>query len=127
ATRQTQDKAMVKIRDILDKSNSTLLHIESQNNLNSAYANDSQQQTNVYNLHPESQLALVKIFDNFQRIMGKYDKLQIYSAHNDCLVYRQRLENLESSARKLEVLYATVTQMKLDMEMHEQQKPIDQD
>ncbi|XP_017127009.1 augmin complex subunit msd1 [Drosophila elegans] len=108
ASRQTMNRQLAKIDEIMERSNNTLLHIES-NSKNLCPA-ESQK---VYNISPKCELALSKILENFKLLMRSSDQREeACSALEGCLAYRHRVEHLGSSVRKLVALYETVGQMR---------------
>lgn len=112
ARRRSLDKQISKIDEVMERSNNTLLHIEANNKAlaQNASPQDSQK---VYNLKPECELALVRILQNFrQLVQGSDQREDTFSALDGCLAYRQRVEHLGSSVRKLVALCDTVSQMK---------------
>nr|XP_016993188.2 augmin complex subunit msd1 [Drosophila takahashii] len=117
--RQTMNRQLTKIDEIMERSNNTLLHIESNSKAlsqNVALA-DSQK---VYNLRPEEEMSLSKILENFKLLMRSSDQREeAFSALDGCLAYRHRVEHLGSSVRKLVALYDTVGQMRSSQEERE--------
>ncbi|XP_033158025.1 augmin complex subunit msd1 [Drosophila mauritiana] len=116
ANRQTMNRQLAKIDEIMERSNNTLLHIESNSKAFSQNVALSETQK-MYNLRPEAEMALSKILDNFKLLMSSGDQREeAYSALEGCLAYRHRVEHLGSSVRKLVALYDTVGQMKSSQE-----------
>ncbi|XP_017063563.1 augmin complex subunit msd1 [Drosophila eugracilis] len=114
--RITLNRQLAKIDDIMERSNNTLLHIEANSkalNQNLAPAESKK----LYNLKPEAEMALSKILENFKLLMqGSDQREEAYSALDGCLAYRDRVEHLSSSVRKLVALHDTVAQMRSSQE-----------
>ncbi|EDV50149.1 augmin complex subunit msd1 [Drosophila erecta] len=111
ANRQTMTRQLAKIDEIMERSNNTLLHIESNSKALNHNVPLSETQK-MYNLRPEAEMALSKILENFKVLMSSSDQREeAYSALEGCLAYRHRVEHLGSSVRKLVALYDTVGQM----------------
>ncbi|KAH8327383.1 hypothetical protein KR074_004924, partial [Drosophila pseudoananassae] len=112
ARRQTMSRQVAKIDEIMERSNNTLLHIESNNKALAQNVSPLESQM-VFNVQPECELALVKILENFKQLVQNSDhKEETYSALDGCLAHRHRVEHLGSSVRKLVALCDTVAQMK---------------
>ncbi|XP_020814491.1 augmin complex subunit msd1-like [Drosophila serrata] len=112
ARRRSLAKQISKIDEIMERSNNTLLHIES-NNKALAQNASAQESQKVYNLKPECELAVVRILQNFRQLMQSSDQREdTGSALDGCLAYRHRVEHLGSSVRKLVALCDTVNQMR---------------
>ncbi|KAH8303693.1 hypothetical protein KR018_012204, partial [Drosophila ironensis] len=110
--RQTMNRQLSEVDEIMDRSNNTLLHIEANNKAlgHNASLPDAPK---VFNVQPESEMALVKILDNFkQLVQNSQQKEQTYNALDECLAHRHRVEHLGSSVRKLVALVETVGQMR---------------
>ncbi|XP_030385769.1 augmin complex subunit msd1 [Scaptodrosophila lebanonensis] len=120
--RVTMDGQVDKIGAIMEKSNKTLLHIESKTvaQLSASQCSSSK----AHNVTPGVELSLVKILENFQQMMqhSTEPNKRIYSALDGCLAYRQRVENLGSSVRKLVALRDGIKQMKIDLDEYQQQQ-----
>ncbi|KAH8379630.1 hypothetical protein KR009_006251, partial [Drosophila setifemur] len=118
--RQAIHRQVAKIDEIMERSNKTLLHIESNNKALALPQNTtlSPQETpssppKVFNVKPECEVALVRILDNFKRLVQSSDHNEnTYSALDGCLAHRHRVEHLGSSVRKLVALCDTVAQMR---------------
>lgn len=117
-------RQMDKIDEIMEKSNSTLLYAETQNNMDSIQsppkdANQTQSPT-VYNLKPNCELAIVKTLEQFQMLMKRNldsdTNLGAMSPLDACLSYRQRTEFLTSSMRKLGALNDNMLQLQHNLE-----------
>ncbi|XP_016935004.2 augmin complex subunit msd1 [Drosophila suzukii] len=114
--RQTMNRQLAKIDEIMERSNNTLLHIESNSKALSPNVAPVESQK-VYNLRPEAEMALSKILENFKLLMRSNDQREeAFSALDGCLAYRHRVEHLGSSVRKLVALYDTVGQMRSSQE-----------
>ncbi|XP_017022838.1 augmin complex subunit msd1 [Drosophila kikkawai] len=112
AHRRSLGKQISKIDEIMERSNNTLLHIESNNKALALNASPQDSQK-VYNLKPECELAVVRILQNFRQLMQSSDQREdTGSALDGCLAYRHRVEHLGSSVRKLVALCDTVSQMR---------------
>ncbi|XP_064540145.1 augmin complex subunit msd1 [Drosophila montana] len=124
STRQTMRNQADKIGEIMEKSNSTLLHIEAQASTMPTLKG-SVQPENLYHLSPECELSLTRILEQFQQLMQQSVKCEdnnagAQTALDCCLATRQRVENLRSSARKLVALHDAIAQLKLHVqEQHE--------
>lgn len=130
--RHTMQKQVGKIGEIMERSNKTLLHIETQNNLQtlsttitSPPSNEDQSKT-VYNLKPDCEQSIVKILEQFQLLMQQTvdgdNNVGGPSALDACLAYRQRAEYLGSSVRKLVALFDTMNQLKLNMQKQDEEE-----
>lgn len=130
-------KQMDKTDEIMEKSNRTLLYAETQNNMESLLSPPSKEETlqmqeesAVYNLKPECNIALVKTVEEFQLLMkNKVDSDKTHvggaiSLVDACLSYRQRAEFLGSSMRKLGALHDNLLQLQHNLE---QQWQIDEE
>ncbi|EDW92823.1 augmin complex subunit msd1 [Drosophila yakuba] len=116
ANRQTTNRQLAKIDEIMERSNNTLLHIESNSKALSQNVALSETQK-MYNLRPEAEMALSKILENFKVLMSSSDQPEeAYSALEGCLAYRHRVEHLGSFVRKLVALYDTVGHMRSSQE-----------
>ncbi|BFF98591.1 augmin complex subunit msd1 [Drosophila madeirensis] len=124
ANRQTMQRQSAIIDEILEKSNNTLIHIESRNKA-LAPATAAQEQEKVYNVKPACKQALVKILQNYKQLMQQHrdEREDKHSALDGCLAYRQRVEQLASTMRKLVALCDTVHQMKTHQEDLEAEEP----
>lgn len=110
------NRQLAKIDEIMERSNNTLLHIESNSKAFSQNVALSETQK-MYNLRTEAEMTLSKILENFKLLMSSSDQREeTYSALEGCLAYRHRVEHLGSSVRKLVALYDTVGQMKNSQE-----------
>lgn len=120
---------MDKIDEIMEKSNRTLLYAETQNNMESLLSPppkedtiQMQEESAVYNLKPECQMAIVKTLEEFQLLMKNKvdsDKTNVGGAMSlldACLSYRQRAEFLGSSMRKLGALHDNLLQLQQNLE-----------
>ncbi|XP_016955864.1 augmin complex subunit msd1 [Drosophila biarmipes] len=114
--RQTMNRQLAKIDEVMERSNNILLHIESNSKALSQGVGPAESQK-VYNLRPEAEIALSKILENFKLLMRSTDQRdEAFSALDGCLAYRHRVEHLGSSVRKLVALYDTVGQMRSSQE-----------
>ncbi|XP_062128634.1 augmin complex subunit msd1 [Drosophila sulfurigaster albostrigata] len=128
ATRQTMQRQVAKISEIMEKSNKTLLHLETQNNLQTTISSPPPTTTdegkNVYNFKPDCEQSIVKILEQFQQLMQQTvggDHNQVGGGSlDDCLVYRQRAEYLGSSVRKLVAFCDSMNQLKFNLQEQEE-------
>ncbi|EDV96406.1 GH15217 [Drosophila grimshawi] len=125
AARQTMQRQIDKIGEIMEKSNSTLLHIESQNtNLQLPLTTTATTAQNVYNVSANCQQSVVKILLQFQQLIkqtaGGDSNADGQSVLNSCLSSRQRIEFLGSSVRKLVGLCDIIAQLKESVEVEQQ-------
>ncbi|XP_016984100.2 augmin complex subunit msd1 [Drosophila rhopaloa] len=112
ANRQTLNRQLSQIDEIMERSNNTLLHIESISKALAQNVGPTESQK-VYNVTPNCELALSKILENFKILMRSSDQREEdYSPVEVCLAYRHRVEHLGSSVRKLVALHDTVGQMR---------------
>ncbi|KAM8709996.1 hypothetical protein ACLKA7_016747 [Drosophila subpalustris] len=135
-TRQTMQKQVGKIGEIMERSNKTLLHIETQNNpsprsttITSPPSHEAAESENVYNLEADCEQSIVKILEQFQLLMQQTvdgdNNFGGSSAQDACLIYRQHSEYLGSSVRKLVAFCDTMNQLKLDLQR--QQEELDEE
>ncbi|KAH8371049.1 hypothetical protein KR093_006007, partial [Drosophila rubida] len=129
AARQVMQRQVSKTAEIMEKSNKTLLHLETQNNLQTTICSPpplSNEAKKVYNFKTECEQSIVKILEQFQLLMQQ----TVNADHNhigggttldDCLAYRQRAEYLGSSVRKLVAFCDSMDQLKLNLQEHEAQ------
>lgn len=122
-------KQMDKTDEIMEKSNRTLLYAETENNMESLLSPPPKEETlqmqedsAVYNLKPENEMAIVKALEEFQLLMKNKvdsDKTNVGVAMNlldACLSYRLRAEFLGSSMRKLGALHDNLRQLQHNLE-----------
>ncbi|XP_022219573.2 augmin complex subunit msd1 [Drosophila obscura] len=127
ANRQTMQRQAATIDDIMEKSNNTLIHIESQNKaLAPTTAAPADQK--VYNVKPDCKLALFKILEGFNQLkqQNSVEREDKGSYLDGCLAFSQRVEHLGSTVRKLVALCDTVHQMKAhqeELEAEDQDSP----
>lgn len=123
--RESMVKQGIKIGEIMEKSNNTLLQVEEQASMTPPLKGNAAPQ-NLYNLNADCELALTKILEQFQQLMQQIVNVDSNSDNQnalDCyLATRQRVENLRSSSRKLVALHDTIAQLKLNVQ--EQQELI---
>ncbi|XP_034481176.1 augmin complex subunit msd1 [Drosophila innubila] len=129
-TRQTMQKQVGKIGEIMEKSNKTLLHIETQNlpphsrTITSPPSDEAAESQSIFNLKPECEQSIVKILEQFHLLMQQSvngdNNLGGPSAQDACLTYRHHSEYLGSSVRKLVAFCDTMNQLKLNLQMQEE-------
>ncbi|XP_017136286.1 augmin complex subunit msd1 [Drosophila miranda] len=118
SNRQTMQRQAATIDEIMEKSNNTLIHIESQNKA-LAPTTVTPGAQKLVKVKPVCKQALVKILENFKLLMQQNsDKRDDkHSASDGVLACRQRVEHLASSVRKLVALCDTVHQLKTHQEV----------
>ncbi|KAH8302997.1 hypothetical protein KR044_012900, partial [Drosophila immigrans] len=123
AARQTMQRQVSNIAEIMERSNKTLLHLETQNNLQATISSppppSDETAKNVYNFTPECEQSIVQILEQFQLLMQQ--PVDADRNHmDDFLAHRQRAEYFGSSVRKLVAFCDSMDQLKVNMQQHEE-------